>query len=267
MEDELELRLDAFQGPLALLLHLIEKNKIDIYDIPIFEITKQYLDYLKRWDDLNMEVASEFIVMAATLINIKARRLLPLAERDLIEEDDEAALTARLLEYKRYRDAGRELGTYLGCESDLVIWRAPETVQGERPIPAPEELLAKVTMAELKEIFRKAEASKRESYDTVRAGFKSVRKEKFTVAEKIANLKQRLILVEQLSFLELKKSCTTKEETVAYFMAMLEMTKYNQIGISQEDMFGDIRIERKDLDAEEGSESNVGGDQQTEENR
>ena len=114
------LRLPVFEGPLELLLHLIEKNKIDIYDIPIFEITKQYLEYLKNWDDLNMEVASEFIVMAATLINIKARKLLPLAEQDGDGEDEEALLIARLLEYKRYKDGGRILGTYLPSPRKLI---------------------------------------------------------------------------------------------------------------------------------------------------
>ena len=79
--DTLQVKLPVFEGPLELLLHLIEKNKLDIYDIPIFEITKQYLAYLQNWDNMNMEVASEFIVMAATLISIKAKRLLPAAQK------------------------------------------------------------------------------------------------------------------------------------------------------------------------------------------
>ena len=87
--DTLQVKLPVFEGPLELLLHLIEKNKLDIYDIPIFEITKQYLAYLQNWDNMNMEVASEFIVMAATLISIKAKRLLPAAQKQEEDEEDE----------------------------------------------------------------------------------------------------------------------------------------------------------------------------------
>ncbi len=249
------LKLPVFEGPLDLLLHLIEKNKIDIYDIPIFEITRQYLDYLKQWDDLNMEVASEFIVMAATLINIKARRLLPLAERtDADDEDEEAALIARLLEYKRFKEAGRTLGTHLLTEGELFLWRHPESIQGERPVPAPRELLEKVSLTQLHELMERAERSKKESYDAQRAGFRSVKKEQFTVTEKIAALRQKLVLVERLSFMELTKSSRTKEESVTYFMAMLELSRLNQVSLSQERAFGDIIVERcAEIKAEEVS--------------
>ena len=115
MDEKLSVHLPVFEGPLALLLHLIEKNKLDIYDIPIVEITRQYLDYLKSWDDMNMEVASEFIVMAATLISIKARRLLPAAvEEQEEEEDEEERLRQRLILYKRYKEAAK------GLEARLV---------------------------------------------------------------------------------------------------------------------------------------------------
>ncbi len=238
------LRLPVFEGPLELLLHLIEKNKIDIYDIPIFEITKQYLEYLKNWDDLNMEVASEFIVMAATLINIKARKLLPLAEQDGDGEDEEALLIARLLEYKRYKDGGRILGTYLPSPRKLIVWRGPEAIQGERPVPKPGELLAPVTMQMLRELALRAERSRRESVNPAKADFRAVRKEQYKVSDKIAQLKQELLLVERVSFLALKKDSRSKEETVAYFMAMLEMAHQNQLSLEQGELFGDITISR-----------------------
>ncbi len=249
------LKLQAFEGPLDLLLHLIEKNKIDIYDIPIFEITRQYLDYLKQWDDLNMEVASEFIVMAATLINIKARRLLPLAERtEQDDEDEEAALIARLLEYKRFKEAGRSLGAHLRTEGELFLWRSPESIQGERPIPSPAELLEKVSLEQLHELMLRAERSKKESFDAQRAGFRSVRKEQYTVKEKIAFLRRKLVLTERLSFMDLRKSSRSKEETVTYFMALLELSRMSQITMNQQKAFGDILIERNQ-DAPELSEA------------
>ena len=148
--DTLQVKLPVFEGPLELLLHLIEKNKLDIYDIPIFEITKQYLAYLQNWDNMNMEVASEFIVMAATLISIKAKRLLPAAQKqEEDEEDEEAALLRRLLVYKRYKEASRNLGQLLRSEHELVLTRKPETIQGKRPVSPPAELLKDVDLQQL----------------------------------------------------------------------------------------------------------------------
>lgn len=239
------LKLEVFEGPLDLLLHLIEKNKIDIYDIPIFEITRQYLDYLKQWDDLNMEVASEFIVMAAVLINIKARRLLPIAERGDEEEDEEALLLARLLEYRRYKEAGAALGEYIVPEYRQIWWRTAEPIQGERPIPTVPELLDGIEISRLHDICLAAERAKKESYDTIRAQFKTVRKEQFTVSEKISGLRRQLALVEKLSFLELKASSRTKEEGIAYFMAMLELSRMGQVSLNQRKSFGDIIIKAK----------------------
>ena len=243
-ENALELKLQIFEGPLELLLHLIEKNKIDIYDIPIFEITRQYLDYLKNWDDLNMEVASEFIVMAAVLIGIKARRLLPLAQKaDEEEVDEEAALVRRLLEYKKYKDAAVRLKKWLADEDALVMWRAPEVIQGERPLPSPEELLREKDLEQLYEIFQRAERSKRESVDVNRAHFRAVQKDVYTVADKIKSLRRSLELFEKVSFLELRKGSHSKQETIAYFMAMLELSRMSQVSLSQQSLFGDIIME------------------------
>jgi len=245
MEDNaLELKLQVFEGPLELLLHLIEKNKIDIYDIPIFEITRQYLDYLKNWDDLNMEVASEFIVMASILIGIKARRLLPLAQKaDEEEVDEEAALIQRLLEYKKYKDAAGRLKGLLVSEDALIMWRALEVIQGERPIPTPEELLKDKGLEQLFEMFQRAERSKKESFDVNRAHFRAVRKDVYTVADKIKSLRRSLELFEKVSFLELRKDSHSKQETIAYFMAMLELSRMSQVSLSQQSLFGDIIME------------------------
>lgn len=240
-----ELKLPVFEGPLELLLHLIEKNKIDIYEIPIFEITRQYLEYLKEWDELNMEVASEFIVMAATLIGIKARRLLPLAQKQEEEEDEEAILIQRLLEYKKYKEAAGELRPLLVGEDRQVLWRRPEMIQGERPIPAPADLLNGHTLEELSAIWRRAERSKKESYDVNRAHFRSVKKEEYTVSEKIQRLRRSLERMEQVSFAELRQGSHSKEETITYFMAMLELSRMNQVNLNQQMLFGDIIMKRR----------------------
>ena len=151
--DALSFKLPVFEGPLDLLLHLIEKNKLDIYDIPILEITRQYLEYLKSWDEMNLEIASEFIVMAATLINIKAKRLLPEAEKkDEEEEDDEAELIRRLLIYKQYKEASVSLKGMFQPDRENVFLRNPQTILGEKPIPSPEELLSGISLEDLYEL-------------------------------------------------------------------------------------------------------------------
>ena len=245
-----ELKLPVFEGPLELLLHLIEKNKISIYDIPIFEITRQYLDYLKNWDDLNMEVASEFIVMAATLIGIKARRLVPAAQEETDGDDDEALLIQRLLEYKKYKDAAGQLRPLLVKEEQQLVWRQPEVIQGERLLPTPEELLKGHSPEELLALCRQAERSKQESYDVNRAGFRSVRKEQFTVSEKIRNLRRSLELTEQISFMELRRGSRSKEETITYFMAMLELSRMELACLNQQQLFGDIIMKKREEEAD-----------------
>ena len=119
-----EVRLPAFEGPLDLLLHLIEKNQVDIYDIPVYEITQQYLACLDEWNKKNMEIASEFIVMAATLINIKAKMLLPVQKEEAEEaEDPREELIRRLLEYKRYKEAAAGFRIRHGCGC-AAAWRS-----------------------------------------------------------------------------------------------------------------------------------------------
>ncbi|MFR5073340.1 MAG: segregation and condensation protein A [Bianqueaceae bacterium] len=173
----LEVRLPVFEGPLDLLLHLIEKNQLNIYDIPIFEVTKQYLEYLRQMNEMNMEIASEFVVMAATLINIKARMLLPAAQKNEEEEEDpREALIARLLEYKKYKQAAAFLRENQTGDSELILYRKPEDIQGERPMPTLEELLEGVTLQELYSVYTKLMRGKRDSVDMVRSQFNSVEK-------------------------------------------------------------------------------------------
>lgn len=252
-----EVKLPVFEGPLELLLHLIEKNKIDIYDIPILEITRQYLDYLRQWDELNMEVASEFLVMATTLLSIKARRLLPLAQKQDEEEDEEALLIQRLLEYKKYKDAAAALRPYLVAEEGQILWRRPEVIAGERPIPSAEDLLRGHTLEEMLALCQRAERSKKESYDVNRAQFRSVKKEEYTVSEKIRRLRHSLEQLEKVSFMQLRKESHSKEETITYFMAMLELSRMSQVNLNQTTLFGDIIMERR---REEETEHGVGDD-------
>ncbi|MCF0135891.1 MAG: segregation/condensation protein A [Lachnospiraceae bacterium] len=240
--DSMRFSLPSFEGPLDLLLHLIEKNKVDIYDIPILEITGQYLAILKQWDDMDMEVASEFIVMAATLIHMKAKKLLPAAQQEEEEqEDEEAELIRRLLLYKQYKDAALRLRPMMRREQESILTRKPETIRGKRPLPSPEELLEDQNLEELYTIYLRLMVSKRESIDEVRKNFRSVSREKYHVSDKIRELQQSLAMVEAVSFYELRKGARSRDEEVTYFMAMLELSRMNEVSLYQEHMFGDIR--------------------------
>lgn len=256
MADTLQVRLPVFEGPLELLLHLIEKNKLDIYEVPIYEITQQYLAYLQNWNEMNLEVASEFIVMAATLISIKAKRLLPAAQQDEEEEEDEeAALLRRLLIYKRYKQAAARLGQMLPSEHGLILTRKPETIRGKRPIPPAAELLQHTDLQQLYQIYQRAVRSKSESYDAVRAGFRSVEKEIYTVGDKIRVLRETLELFEQVSFYDLKEKSRSKSEAITYFMAMLELSRMNQVLLSQQELFGDIIMKPKTMEEKANGET------------
>ena len=238
--ETLKVKLQVFEGPLDLLLHLIEKNKLDIYDIPILEITRQYLDYLRTWNEMDLEVASEFILMAATLINIKAKRLLPAAEKqEEEEEDEEEALIRRLLRYKQYKTAAEGLKARLDPDRELLFERDAETIQGERPIPPAEELLKGISLDELYEMFCRQEKNAKEILDPIRSGFNSVPREVYTVAEKIEHLQKSLELFEEVSFYRLRGESHSKEETITYFMAMLELSRMNQVVLTQTKLFGD----------------------------
>lgn len=242
----LEIHLQSFDGPLDLLLYLIQKNKVDIYDIPIFEITQQYLAYLREMENMNMDIASEFIVMAATLINIKARMLLPIEKTEEEEEEDpREALARRLAEYQRYKQAANSFKHLLPPVDRLVIIRKPEPIRGERPIPPPEELLKDVTLKQLYDLCRKAVISKEDSVDPIRSSFKAVEREIYTVEEKIDMLSDMLSLLEEVRFYNLKERSHSKEEAITYFQAMLELSRMNLVTLSQEKDFGDIIMRNK----------------------
>jgi len=249
--EQVEVRLPVFEGPLDLLLHLIKENKVDIYDIPILEITEQYLDYLSEWNDMDLEIASEFIVMAAMLIKIKVRKLLPLAEApEPEEEDDESELIRRLVEYSLFKEAAGNIGPMFDVRHQQVYARAPEPIMGERPQPTVEQLMRSVSPEQLKEIYERLLRSFDESKDDVRAGFKSVRRDNYTVAEKIVSLRKTLKKLKEVSFFELRSESTSKEEEVTYFLAMLELSRMNQVELNQSKLFGDIIARKKSASAE-----------------
>ena len=181
-------KLQVFEGPLDLLLHLIDKNKIDIYDIPIVEITNQYMDYIKAMEKEDLNIMSEFLVMAATLLDIKCRMLLPKEVNEEGEEEDpRQELVAQLLEYKMYKYMSYELRDRQ-VEGDQVMFKAPtvpdEVREYEEPVNL-DELLKDLTLSKLHKVFRDVMKRRVDKIDPVRSKFGKIEKEEVTLPDKL----------------------------------------------------------------------------------
>jgi segregation and condensation protein A len=224
-----------FEGPLDLLLHLIKKNEVSITDIPIATITEQFLATLELMQTLNLDVAGEFLVMAATLIHIKSRMLLPVSEGDPEDEDEGAdprdELVKRLLEYQRFKEAASEL------EQRDVLTR-DVFVRGAAPAEAPEP----PAFRELS-VFELLSALRRVLDRLPKDEFHQVTLEKITVREKMTLLLDRLHAHGQVLFESLFNEARTRMEVVVTFLAMLELVKMRAIRIVQETLQGPIVIE------------------------
>jgi segregation and condensation protein A len=227
-------QLEIFEGPLDLLLHLIKKNEVSIADIPIAAITEQYLAILEVMQTLDLDVAGEFLVMAATLVHIKSRMLLPLSDDEEDEEegaDPRAELVRRLLEYQRFKDAADQLERRDILARDVFVRAAPPAEEVDPPG------FREVSVFELLTALRRV--MERLPKDAVH----EVTLEKITVREKMTSLldilrAQGATLFESL-FVEVK----TRMEVVVTFLAMLELVKVRAIRIFQEEMNGPIQIE------------------------
>ena len=251
------LKLQVFEGPMDLLMHLIEKNKIDIYDIPIVTITDQYLEYVRQMDRDDMNVTSEFLVMAATLLDIKSRMLLPREENEEGEEEDPRdELVRRLLEYKMYkymseelREKSRQAGLSYFREQDL-----PEEVRSYVPPLNYEELIGDRTARSLQDIFKDVLKRKKNRVDPVRSGFGKIRREEISVADKELYVKAYLAAHPHADFRQMLEREDSKEEIIVTFLVILELMKYQKIRITQEEAFGRILIDLVEQDSKAAGE-------------
>ena len=245
---DLTVKLQVFEGPLDLLLYLIEKNKVNIYDIPIVEITAQYMEYIAEMKRQDLNVLSEFLVMAATLIDIKSKMLLPAnpnAEEE--EEDPRAELVQQLLEYKMYKCMAYELKDRQ-IDADRVMFKAPtipaEVAAYEEPIDL-DELVSDITLAKLNEIFQSIMKKQVDKIDPVRSKFGKIQKEEVSLEEKMTFLSNYAREHKHFSFRNLLEAQASKVEIVVTFLAILELMKTGEIFISQEKIFDDIKIDSK----------------------
>lgn len=243
---ELEVKLDAFEGPLDLLLHLIEKNKVDIYDIPIVEITEQYLDCVSKMPKDDLDLASEFLVMAATLIDIKSRMLLPKEVDENGEEiDPRAELVEKLIEYKMYKYAAgelRDMQVYAG-KSLYKDPTVPEEVKKYEPPVDLDKLLSDVDLSKLNDIFQMVLKRQMDKIDPVRSKFGKIEMEEVSLPDKMDFVTDALKKRKRCSFKQLLEQQSSKMEVIVSFLAVLELIKIGKIEVHQEKTFDDIYID------------------------
>ncbi len=245
---ELTVKLQVFEGPLDLLLYLLDKNKVNIYDIPIVEITAQYMEYIAEMKRQDLDVLSEFLVMAATLIDIKSKMLLPRDPDDEEEETDpRAELVQQLLEYKMYKCMAYELKDRQ-VDAQRVMFKRPtipeEVLEYQEPLNV-EELVSDVTLAKLNEIFKSIMRKQQDKIDPLRSKFGKIEKEEVSLEEKTEYLENYATTHKHFSFRSLLEAQSSKVEVIVTFLAILELMKMGKILISQEHIFDDIQIDSK----------------------
>ena len=242
----IEVRLNVYEGPLDLLLQLIEKNKIDIYDIPIVEITDQYMEIVRDMQDRDLGVMSEFMLMAATLLDIKCRMLLPAEENEEGEEEDpRAGLVEQLLEYKMYKYMSGELREQMD-EAQGSFFRGrnlPPEVMKYQPQADPAELLEGVTLEKLHQVFEAVLRRQNERIDPIRSRFGKIEKEPLSVSEKLLQIRDYAVSNRTFSFRNLLEKQHSKTAVVVSFLSVLELIKMGHIRVIQEGLFEDIQIQ------------------------
>lgn len=251
----MNVQLEAYEGPLDLLLHLIKKSEVSIGDIPIAPITQQYLETLEVMRSLNLDIAGEFLIMASTLIHIKSRMLLPPEEGDEDEDDGgdpREELVRRLLEYQRYKEASEELAGRELLNRD-VFTRSSEVATDVEP-----ETLVKVSLFDLIAAFRRVLESLPEE------GVHQITVEEISVREKMSFILDMLHRNTKMVFHSLFEDATSRIQVVATFLALLELIKMRAISVSQEERLGPIIVE--EAASFDDSEETVAGEETEGEN-
>ncbi len=240
----ISIKLEAFEGPLDLLLHLIDKNKVNIYDIPIVEITNQYMEYINSMDDKDLDMMSEFLVMAATLLNIKSKMLLPKDETKDEEEDPRQELVERLLEYKMFKYISEELKDK-ELDAAKVFFKEPtipEEIEGYKEEVDIDSLLADLTLAKLHKIFESVVKKQTDKIDPIRSKFGKIEREEINLTAKLMSIQAYGLQHKKFSFRKLLETQPTKMEVIVTFLGVLELMKIGQVMIEQNNLFDDITI-------------------------
>jgi len=235
METDYKVKLEIFEGPLDLLLFLIKRDEIDIYEISIERITRQYLEYLQAFKELNIDVAGEFIVMAANLIYLKSRSLLPADQQppdeDAEEDDPRWDLIRQLIEYKKFKEAAAQLHTR-ALEQERIFTREGDAPPLEAPMRLAEVGIFQLINA-FQNVIKRVEA---------REDLREIFGEHFTVSEKIDTILKRVANGAAVRFSELFGEIVSRVEIVVTFLALLELIRLKQVRALQRDVFAEIEI-------------------------
>ena len=223
-------KINVFEGPLDLLLHLIEKNKIDIYDIPIVEITDQYMEYLHSMEQEDLGTMSEFMVMAATLLDIKCKMLLPKEVNEEGEEDPREEY-----ELKDYMD--NAAGVFYKNPS------IPDEVLKYREPVDPAELLAGLTLEKLNNIYQSILKKQESKIDPIRSKFGTIEKEEVSLSDKMLAMKSYAAEHRKFSFRQLLTSQSSRVQVIVTFLSILELMKMGYIHVQQDELFDDIQVD------------------------
>lgn len=242
-----QVKINIFEGPLDLLLHLIQKNDLDIYDIPISDITAEYLKYLEFLKELNLGVAGEFLVMAATLMQIKAKTLLPVdpAAAEGEGPDPRAELVQKLIEYQKFKEAARFLARGFEEQRDVFYRGAP--------IFSKEDQILDLQMSKLLDAFR-------DVLETAEVGVREILVEEIPVEVRIREILDLLETKSFMAFSELFPAGSNRKTLIVTFLAMLELIRLKQVSVTQPTNFGEIHISRvqdKELELVEASPKEV----------
>lgn len=243
-----KVKVADFEGPFDLLLHLIKKNKMNIYNIEIYKVTNQYLEYLNTRKVMDLEITSEFIVVAATLIEIKSKNLLPkvkVDEEEESEEDIEKRLMERLIEYKKIKNVS-EFFKNKYINAGEVFSKKPEIIEEIKPEKIDnDDIFKNLTLLDLYNIYNKILETYREKQNKVNVVQKKIYVDKYKVEDKMEELLERFKSSEVIEFNNLMKESTCKLETVVTFLALLELIKIRTIQVFQDESFSNILIKRR----------------------
>ncbi|MCU6761347.1 Segregation and condensation protein A [uncultured Roseburia sp.] len=241
---DLQVKLETFEGPLDLLLHLLEKNKVNIYDIPIVEITNQYMEYIRQMQREDLNIMSEFLVMAATLLDIKSRMLLPAEAEDEEAEDPRTELVEQLLQYKMYKYMSYELKDRQ-MDAGRLLFKMPsipeEVKKYEQPVDL-DELTADLNLQKLNQIFQSVMKKQVDKIDPIRSKFGKIEKEEVSVEDKMEYLEIYAKNHTSFRFRSLLERQRSRTEVIVTFLAVLELMKTGKISITQEHLFDEILI-------------------------
>lgn len=236
--EQLSFKLDAFEGPLDLLLMLIKKNKVSIYDIPIATILDQYLEVMRQMEQMDLEVSSEFLVLAATLLQIKSKMLLPKEDNEAEEEDPRTELVRHLLEYQQIKESIGFFREHENADAGL-FFKLPDVI--ERP-PA-QMNYSKMTLENLFEAYKMSFVKLERKLPPPKRSFSGiVGHEKVSVRERVRKIWNGLVNRGKMLFKEIFKGVKSKPEAVASFLAVLEMIKMNKIIVENTDVKGEYLV-------------------------